>query len=388
MNADAKKTALRMIPYGIYVLTADDGKGGIAAATVNWVTQTAFTPPLVVVGIKTDSGAYRIVRDSRIFALNMLGKDQKGVAFTFFKPSEVKDGKISGQAYRKGATGAPILTDAVAAVECRVKHHRRGRRPSRRRRRSGRGPSDEAACGPARRGDPGDEGSGRQRLLRRLTGRGGDRGRGSARERERRRPDADDEPARPAQRPELGDVRPPPARAGCCAARTARSAPSCSPAPAAPSAPAATSRRWPRPSTASNPTRSGSPTCAGGWRSARLLHEFAKPTIAMLHGPAAGAGLSLALACDLRIAGEDARLTTAFAKVGLSGDFGGHYFLTRLVGTAKARELYFTAPILTRARGAGPGHRPPRRRRQRACGRDRTPSPARSQRGRASRSAT
>jgi len=79
---------------------------------------------------------------------------------------------------------------------------------------------------------------------------------------------------------------------------------------------------------------------------ARLLHEIAKPTIAMLRGPAAGAGLSLALACDLRVAGEDARLTTAFAKVGLSGDFGGHYFLTQIVGTAKARELYLTSPIV------------------------------------------
>jgi hypothetical protein len=61
MDQDAKKTALRMIPYGIYVLTADDGKGNVAAATVNWVTQTAFNPPLVVVGVKTDSGAYGIV---------------------------------------------------------------------------------------------------------------------------------------------------------------------------------------------------------------------------------------------------------------------------------------------------------------------------------------
>ncbi len=122
MNADAKKTALRMIPYGIYVLTADDGKGGIAAATVNWVTQSAFNPPLVVVGVKTDSGAYKLVRDTRSFALNMLGKDQKGLAFTFFKPAEVKDGKISGQPYRKGASGVPILSDAPAAVECRVKH--------------------------------------------------------------------------------------------------------------------------------------------------------------------------------------------------------------------------------------------------------------------------
>ena len=78
----------------------------------------------------------------------------------------------------------------------------------------------------------------------------------------------------------------------------------------------------------------------------RLLHEIPKPVIASLRGPAAGAGLSIALACDIRIAGEDARLTTAFAKVGLSGDFGGHYFLTRLVGTAKARELYFLSPIV------------------------------------------
>jgi flavin reductase (DIM6/NTAB) family NADH-FMN oxidoreductase RutF len=120
MNADAKKTVLRMIPYGIYVLTADDGKGNIAAATVNWVTQSAFAPPLVVVGIKTDSGAYKIVKDARVFALNMLGKEQKGAAFTFFKPTQVSEGKLSGQAYRKGATGAPLLVDAPGAVECRV----------------------------------------------------------------------------------------------------------------------------------------------------------------------------------------------------------------------------------------------------------------------------
>ncbi|HZS83922.1 MAG TPA: flavin reductase family protein [Stellaceae bacterium] len=121
MNADAKKTALRMIPYGIYVLTADDGKGNVAAATVNWVTQTAFAPPLLVVGVKTDSGAYQTVKAANVFALNMLGKDQKGLAFTFFKPAKLEDGKLSGQAFRKGATGAPLLNDAPAAVECRVK---------------------------------------------------------------------------------------------------------------------------------------------------------------------------------------------------------------------------------------------------------------------------
>ena len=120
MNADAKKAALRMIPYGIYVLTADDGKGNVAAATVNWVTQTAFAPPLVVVGVKTDSGAYQVIKSAQKFALNMLGKDQKGLAFAFFKPASVSDGKLSGQPYRKGATGAPLLVDAPGAVECKV----------------------------------------------------------------------------------------------------------------------------------------------------------------------------------------------------------------------------------------------------------------------------
>src|SRR5438309_9459108 len=90
MDQDAKKTVLRMIPYGIYVLTADDGKGNVAAATVNWVTQTAFAPPLVVVGVKTDSGAYQTIKDQKTFALNMLGKDQKGAAFTFFKPTKLE----------------------------------------------------------------------------------------------------------------------------------------------------------------------------------------------------------------------------------------------------------------------------------------------------------
>jgi 2-(1,2-epoxy-1,2-dihydrophenyl)acetyl-CoA isomerase len=71
------------------------------------------------------------------------------------------------------------------------------------------------------------------------------------------------------------------------------------------------------------------------------LYEMPKPTIAALPGAAAGAGLSLALACDLRVAAESAVMTTAFAKVGFSGDYGGTYFLTQLVGSAKARELYF-----------------------------------------------
>jgi 2-(1,2-epoxy-1,2-dihydrophenyl)acetyl-CoA isomerase len=71
------------------------------------------------------------------------------------------------------------------------------------------------------------------------------------------------------------------------------------------------------------------------------LFKMPKPTLAALPGAAAGAGLGLALACDLRIMASTAILTTAFAKVGFSGDYGGTYFLTQLVGSAKAREMYY-----------------------------------------------
>jgi 2-(1,2-epoxy-1,2-dihydrophenyl)acetyl-CoA isomerase len=87
----------------------------------------------------------------------------------------------------------------------------------------------------------------------------------------------------------------------------------------------------------------------------RWLHEMPKPTIAMVRGAAAGAGLSLALACDLRVASDNARFATAFARVGYSGDFGGSWFLTQLVGTAKARELYYTAEIVDAAQALALG---------------------------------
>jgi len=78
----------------------------------------------------------------------------------------------------------------------------------------------------------------------------------------------------------------------------------------------------------------------------QLMRTSPKVIIGMINGPTAGAGLGLALACDLRIAGRSARFTTAFANIGYSGDFGGSWLLTRLVGTAKARELYFVAEVI------------------------------------------
>lgn len=79
------------------------------------------------------------------------------------------------------------------------------------------------------------------------------------------------------------------------------------------------------------------------------LYELPVPTLAALPGPAAGAGLSIALACDLRIAAESAFITTGFANIGLSGDYGASFFLTQMIGTARARELFFSAERLDAA---------------------------------------
>src|ERR1700760_1899568 len=84
-----------------------------------------------------------------------------------------------------------------------------------------------------------------------------------------------------------------------------------------------------------------------GMEVSRILHQMAKPVVAQLDGAAAGAGLSIALSCDLRVASESCKITTAFAKVGFSGDYGGTYFLTKMLGTAKAGELYLLSPVLS-----------------------------------------
>jgi flavin reductase (DIM6/NTAB) family NADH-FMN oxidoreductase RutF len=121
MDQDAKKTALRMIPYGLYVLTARTEQGDVTAATVNWVTQASFSPPLVVVGVKADTNSYEVVSAAGAFALNVLGRGDKDVAFEFFKTPEVDDQRIGNLPYSLGKTGAPILEGPIASIECEVR---------------------------------------------------------------------------------------------------------------------------------------------------------------------------------------------------------------------------------------------------------------------------
>ena len=120
MENDAKKTALRMIPYGLYVLTAEDEAGRISAATVNWVTQASFKPPLVAVAVKVDSLIHSVIKKSEAFALNVLGKEQQAMAFTFFKRAEREGQQIGGEPFRIGESGSPLLEKAAAFIDCRV----------------------------------------------------------------------------------------------------------------------------------------------------------------------------------------------------------------------------------------------------------------------------
>jgi flavin reductase (DIM6/NTAB) family NADH-FMN oxidoreductase RutF len=115
----AKKTTLLMIPYGLYVLSTKDGDD-LNAGTVNWVTQTSFKPPLVAMGVKKDSHLYAQIKSSGVFALSFLKSGQKDLAFAFFRPAQVADGKISGYSYETHDTGAPIISDAPAWVEGRI----------------------------------------------------------------------------------------------------------------------------------------------------------------------------------------------------------------------------------------------------------------------------
>jgi flavin reductase (DIM6/NTAB) family NADH-FMN oxidoreductase RutF len=117
MDANAKKTALRMIPYGLYVLTGQSD-GRVAAATVNWVTQASFEPPLLAVGVKADSTAHEIIKQVGSFALNVLCKGQQSLAFSFFKSVERDGDTIAGESFSPGKTGSPLLANAVAFLEC------------------------------------------------------------------------------------------------------------------------------------------------------------------------------------------------------------------------------------------------------------------------------
>ena len=98
MNEQAKKKTLRMIPYGLYVLTADDGQG-VNAALVSWVSQASFDPPRIVVALGNETGIWHRVQRAGYFVLNVLGSGQKEIATAFFRGVDEAGETLAGYHY-------------------------------------------------------------------------------------------------------------------------------------------------------------------------------------------------------------------------------------------------------------------------------------------------
>ncbi|MCX7733442.1 MAG: flavin reductase family protein [bacterium] len=122
MDEALKKKVLRKIHYGLFVATSSDNQN-TASGTINWVSQVSFKPPAVVIGVKKDSFLYKVIMSSKKFALNIVGKDQKDMAQTFFKGHSVESGKLGGYDVIFGELGCPIIKDAAGAFECEVINH-------------------------------------------------------------------------------------------------------------------------------------------------------------------------------------------------------------------------------------------------------------------------
>ncbi len=122
MDENAKRSALRLFGYGVYVLGAKDG-GEIDAATVNWAMQTSFRPPLVVAGVKKDGRPFALLHRSRHFTLSFLESGQRDLAFAFFKPTRVDGSRLNGFPFEEAPeSGAPVLSDALGWIEAKVRH--------------------------------------------------------------------------------------------------------------------------------------------------------------------------------------------------------------------------------------------------------------------------
>ena len=118
MDEKFKKQALRMFSYGVYILTSKF-EDNYCAATVTWVSQASFKPPLISVCIKRDSASYTVVKERGKFLLHILSKDQKDLAASFFKQTTLENGFINEQKYQS-QDNLPLLTAVPAYLKCRV----------------------------------------------------------------------------------------------------------------------------------------------------------------------------------------------------------------------------------------------------------------------------
>lgn len=119
MDAEAKRTVLRMFTYGLYALTVPDKATG-HAATVNWVTQTSFEPPMLAISVEKNSRSIGLMREHGVFAINVYRGDQKDLAGQLGRRYTNRPDKFNGVPWNTDVTGAPLLANALGYLECKV----------------------------------------------------------------------------------------------------------------------------------------------------------------------------------------------------------------------------------------------------------------------------
>jgi flavin reductase (DIM6/NTAB) family NADH-FMN oxidoreductase RutF len=120
MSQSGQRDALRLVSYGLYVLTTAHGSE-INAIVCNWLTQISFEPLMLVVALENESHSHLLVQESGVFAINFLDKDQIHLARRLAAPHRINPHKLVGVAYHTGLTGTPLLDQAMAFLECEVR---------------------------------------------------------------------------------------------------------------------------------------------------------------------------------------------------------------------------------------------------------------------------
>jgi flavin reductase (DIM6/NTAB) family NADH-FMN oxidoreductase RutF len=117
MDPKIRQKALRLLTNGMYVLTARSGEK-FGAATITWVSQAAFKPPLLMAALRKDGSVFQCLAEGRAAVLHVLAADQKNIAQKFFAPTRATGGLLNGEPFTPGLNAAPVLANLPAYLEC------------------------------------------------------------------------------------------------------------------------------------------------------------------------------------------------------------------------------------------------------------------------------
>jgi flavin reductase (DIM6/NTAB) family NADH-FMN oxidoreductase RutF len=119
MDPKTKQKVLRLLTNGMYILTSRSADR-FGAATITWVSQASFKPPLLMAALRKDGSAYQCVVESRAAVVHILNSDQQAIAQKFFAATVESQGLLNGEPYFAGTTGAPVLENLGAYVLCKA----------------------------------------------------------------------------------------------------------------------------------------------------------------------------------------------------------------------------------------------------------------------------